>query len=129
VKSIHRGLLPPDDPAYKQGWSSYIGPRQNASIEKPTNSTPPDALREQEALREREALGSEPGGGIGANGGVAAKKEGPAEVRMASKRLEVNLNGESHTQGLSASGAPDLQTRLEQLHRPSTERAYREAYQ
>jgi hypothetical protein len=40
VKSTHRGLAKPDDPVYKQGWSSYIGPLQNAPIETPTNNTP-----------------------------------------------------------------------------------------
>jgi|HubBroStandDraft_6_1064221.scaffolds.fasta_scaffold247014_2 hypothetical protein len=40
VKSTHRGLAKPDDPVYKQGWSSYTGPLQNELIEKPTNSPP-----------------------------------------------------------------------------------------
>jgi hypothetical protein len=40
VKSTHRGLAKPDDPVYKQGWSSYIGPLQNGPIEKPTNNAP-----------------------------------------------------------------------------------------
>jgi hypothetical protein len=38
VKAVHRGLAKPGDPFYKQGWTSYIGPRQNDLIEKPPNS-------------------------------------------------------------------------------------------
>jgi hypothetical protein len=40
AKIIDEGLAPPGHPIYKQGWSSYIGPRQNESTEKPTKSTP-----------------------------------------------------------------------------------------
>jgi len=40
VKAVHRGLAKPGDPFYKQGWTSYIGPRQNELPEKPTNNTP-----------------------------------------------------------------------------------------
>jgi hypothetical protein len=40
AKIIDEGLAPPGHPIYKQGWSSYIGPRQNELIEKPTNNTP-----------------------------------------------------------------------------------------
>ena len=28
MKVTHRGLLPPDDPIYKRGWTLYIGPLQ-----------------------------------------------------------------------------------------------------
>jgi hypothetical protein len=40
VKVIHEGLAKPDDPIYKEGWTLYMGPRQNELIEKPTNNTP-----------------------------------------------------------------------------------------
>jgi hypothetical protein len=43
VKAVHRGLAKPGDPFYKQGWSSYIGPRQNEPLEKPPNTKPSES--------------------------------------------------------------------------------------
>jgi hypothetical protein len=40
-----------------------------------------------------------------------------------------NPNGEKYTQRLGEAGRPGVPARLDELHRPSTENAYREAYQ
>jgi hypothetical protein len=55
VKIIDEGSFPPDHPIYKQGWSSYIGPRQNKPIEKPTSNTSPKSTKSSEAAEKQVA--------------------------------------------------------------------------
>jgi hypothetical protein len=42
AKIINRGLLPPDDPIYKQGWTLYMGPQPKKPAETPSEDTPPE---------------------------------------------------------------------------------------
>jgi hypothetical protein len=42
MKVTHRGLLPPDDPIYQQGWTLYMGPQPKRRSETLSKDTPPE---------------------------------------------------------------------------------------
>jgi hypothetical protein len=52
VKIIDKGSYPPGHPIYKQGWSSYIGPRQNEpSSETASQDTPQKKSEENQDVK------------------------------------------------------------------------------
>jgi hypothetical protein len=46
AKIIDKGLAPPEDPIYKEGWTTYIGPQQKKQSTTPTKSTPQKSSEE-----------------------------------------------------------------------------------
>jgi hypothetical protein len=124
-----RGLSPSGAPDLQTRLEQLHRPSTERAYGEAYQQHAPDEYAEHEALRQREAIGGGTGGGSGANGRVTAKKHVPAEVRMVENNWKENPDGKEYTQRLGETGRPGVQARLEQLHRPSTERSYGDAYQ